>query len=174
MTIEWRNSVRHHILTNAWLLFLLAAGLNAQSVGSRAPGFSGRTADQKEIRLSDHAGRVVLLDIWASWCGPCKEEMPFLVKADSAFRDLGLSILAVNIDKDPKNAAAFLAGLKEKPSFPILLDGNAKIPPLYKPEGMPTTVLIDRKGVIRFRHTGFKTEKKDAFLAEIRGLLNEK
>lgn len=100
--------------------------------------------------------------------------MPFLVGADSAFRDLGLSILAVNIDKDPKNASSFLAGLKKRPSFPILLDGKAMIPPLYKPDGMPTTVLIDRKGVIRFRHTGFKPEKSDAFLTEIRGLLNEK
>jgi thiol-disulfide isomerase/thioredoxin len=172
--IDWRRFMGNKTLMNACLPFLLVGCLNAQSIGSQAPAFTGVTAEQKEIRLSDHAGRVVLLDIWASWCGPCKEEMPFLVQADSAFRDLGLTILAVNIDKDPKNAAAFISGLKRKPLFPILLDGGAKIPPLYKLDGMPTTVLIDRKGVIRFRHTGFKSEKKDAFWAEIRGLLNEK
>jgi thiol-disulfide isomerase/thioredoxin len=158
----------------AALTILFTGVLNAQSVGSPAPGFTGVTADRKDVRLSDFAGRVVLIDIWASWCGPCKEEMPFLVKADSAFRELGFSVLAVNIDKDPKNAETFLAGLKRRPSFPILLDGAARIPPLYRLEGMPTTVLIDRKGVVRFRHTGFKPEKKDAFLAEIRELLNEK
>jgi thiol-disulfide isomerase/thioredoxin len=154
--------------------WMMAGALAGQTIGSKAPDFTGRTADGRAITLSGYIGRVVLVDIWASWCGPCKEEMPFLVEADSAFQAEGLSILAVNIDKDPKNAAAFLSGLKKKPGFPVLQDGSAKIPPLYKPEGMPTTVLIDRKGIIRYRHTGFKPEKKDAILAEIRGLLNEK
>jgi cytochrome c biogenesis protein CcmG, thiol:disulfide interchange protein DsbE len=135
--------------------------------------FEGRTADGKPVRLEDCAGKVVLLDFWASWCGPCKQEMPFLTELDSTYRGRGLSILAVNIDKNPKNTGTFLAGLRSKPAFPVLMDGASTIPPLYKLEGMPTTVLIDRKGLIRFRHTGFKPDKRESFRAEIEGLLNE-
>jgi thiol-disulfide isomerase/thioredoxin len=147
--------------------------LSAQAVNTKAPAFEGKTEEGRTIRLEAYTGKVVLLDFWASWCGPCREEMPFLVGLDDAYRDLGLVILAINIDRNAKNAEAFLSAMKTRPAFPILADRDSKIPPLYKLEGMPTTILVDRAGMIRFKHTGFKPEKKPQYREEIGALLNE-
>jgi len=130
--------------------------------------------DGKVVQLSDYKGKVVLLDIWASWCGPCRQEMPFLIETDNLYRDRGLVILAINIDKDIENVRKFISSLETNPAFPVILDKDARIPQLYQVKGMPTTVLIDRNGVIRYQHVGFKSEKKDEYLEEINTLLQEK
>ena len=153
---------------------ILANGAFAQLINKPAPLFSGTSMDGKTVQLSDYKGKVVLLDIWASWCGPCKKEMPFLIDIDKRYRDKGLVILAVNIDKDVQNIKKFISCLEVPPVFPVIIDNESKIPPLYQLKGMPTTVLIDREGLIRYRHTGFKDEKKDEYLKEISTLLGEK
>ncbi len=156
------------------MIFAWTNGVFAQSVNAPAPLFSGTTMDGKVVQLSDYKGKVVLLDIWASWCGPCQEEMPFLMDTYKQYNDQGLVILAVNIDNDVQNVQKFISRLEAPPAFPIILDKDSKIPPLYQVKGMPTTVLIDRNGLIRYQHKGFKSEKKDAYLKEINALLKEK
>ena len=146
----------------------------AQKIHDRAPEFSGASHEGKTIRLSDFAGKVVLLDFWASWCGPCKQELPFLIEQYSLNKDSGFVVHAVNVDKEAKNMNKFLAGLAVKPEFPIVHDPQSKICPLYELEGMPTSVLIDRKGIIRFRHVGFKPETKGDLVKEINALVREK
>lgn len=154
------------------VMIVLSAG--AQKINGSAQEFSGTSPDGKTVRLSDFQGKVVLLDFWASWCGPCKQEMPFLVEQYSQNRDKGFVVLAVNVDKDLKNLNKFLSGLDVKPEFPVIHDPQSKICPLYGLEGMPTSVLIDRKGIVRFRHVGFKPETKTEFIGEINALIAEK
>ncbi len=156
------------------LLFLFPVSfLHSQATGIAAPDFSAQTLDGKRVSLHDFHGKVILLDIWASWCGPCKQEIPFLAETDKQYREKGLVILAVNIDKKLENVRKFIDGCQTAPGFRILLDPDAGIPPLYEIKGMPTTLLIDRKGRIRFRHQGFKADATEDLLSEIRTLLGE-
>ena len=155
------------------MLFVWVVGLNGQGIDTPAPDLMGKTLDSQVVRLADFKGKVVLLDFWASWCGPCRQEMPFLTDLFKTRSGSDFIVLAVNIDRDSTNAVKFLNGLKEKPAFPILWDKTAMLPPLYKLEGMPTTILIDRNGIIRFRRTGFKPEKKMEYVNEIKKLLDE-
>jgi thiol-disulfide isomerase/thioredoxin len=158
------------------LLFstVLVVSEAAQKINGRAPEFSGASTEGETIRLSDFAGKAVLVDFWASWCGPCKQELPFLVEQYSMKKDSGFVVIAVNVDKDAKNLNRFLSGLAVKPDFSIVHDPQSKICPLYELEGMPTSVLIDRKGMVRFRHVGFKPETKEELIREINALVREK
>jgi thiol-disulfide isomerase/thioredoxin len=156
-----------------WIFCVYIIRVFSQTTGSAAPIFSGKTLDGKPVRLSDYRGRVILLDFWASWCKPCKEEFPFLIETDKHFNSRGLTILTVNIDKNIKNVRQFISGLETPPAFPVILDDKAGIPPLYKLEGMPTTILIDRNGLIRYIHVGFKSDKKAEYLEQIKTLLEE-
>jgi len=157
-----------------WIIFFWITNASAQSVNTVAPPFTGTLISGETVCLSDYQGKVVLLDIWASWCGPCQQEMPFLVESCQKFGKDGFVVLTINIDKDVKNIRKFVSKLEIPPDFPIVLDQDAKIPPLYQVEGMPTTLLIDRKGMVRYRHIGFKPENKDSYLEEITTLLKEK
>jgi thiol-disulfide isomerase/thioredoxin len=157
-----------------WLFSLALTVGYPQAIGTSAPPFSGTTIDGKVVQLSDYKGSVVLLDIWASWCGPCRQEMPYLIETDKQYRDQGLVILAVNIDKEKQNVDKFISSLEVAPTFPVILDPEARIPQLFQIKGMPTTVLIDRSGVVRYQHVGFKSDEKDVYLQEINTLLKEK
>lgn len=167
--------MRFRPLSPALLLLALAtlwvtAGDDAPAA---APEFSAETLDGQTVALSDYRGRVVLLDFWASWCGPCLQEMPFLVELQNAHADSEMIVLAVNIDNKAANARRFLEKLPAQPAFPILLDPGKTIPPLYDLEAMPTTVLIDRGGNIRFRHNGFSDDHRERITTEVETLLNE-
>ena len=143
-------------------------------VDSVAPNFSGYTASDTSIQLSDYIGKVVLIDFWASWCGPCRKEMPFLVELHEQFRKFGFEIIAINIDDEIKNMQGFISKLEKKPAFPILIDHKKKNPELYEIKAMPTTIFVDKKGKIRFWHNGFKESHQEKYIRELKTLLNEK
>ena len=140
-------------------------------VGNMAPEFKGETIDGKELKLSDYKGRVILLDFWASWCGPCQKELPFLFQMYDDNEDRNFIIIAVNIDKKLNSAQKFLEKLTEKAHFPIVWDSKSEIPALYNIESMPTTIFIDKEGVIRYIHTGFTDSSKDMLRNELDELL---
>ncbi|OGU17339.1 MAG: hypothetical protein A2X61_06815 [Ignavibacteria bacterium GWB2_35_12] len=140
-------------------------------VGNMAPDFKGETIDGKELNLSDYKGRVVLLDFWASWCGPCQKELPFLFQLYDDNDDKNFIIIAVNIDKKLNSAQKFLDKLTEKAHFPIVWDSKSVIPSLYQIESMPTTIFIDKIGTIRYIHTGFNDSSKDMLRLELEELL---
>ena len=119
------------------------------------------------------SGKVVLVDFWASWCGPCKQSFPVLNKLHNQYSSKGLVIVAIGVDDDPAKFKTFAE--KMKVSFPVVHDSAHKAAAAFGPATMPTSYLVDRKGVIRHIHTGFKGGKTEAeYIAEIEALLAEK
>lgn len=155
-------------------IFLSISILIAKNVGETAPEFTGKSFSGNEIKLADFQNKVIILDFWASWCGPCRKEMPFLIELHKKYKDKDFEILAINIDEKESKAQKFLKKLETQPNFPIIWDKNSKISPMYDLETMPTTYLIDKKGNIIFIHKGFKDSYKEDFYKEIEILLNEK
>ncbi len=164
--------------TVRFLLILVTAaflgrGLSQEKEDLPAPDFKGKTIKGNEIKLSDFKGKVVLLDFWASWCPPCREEMPQLVKFYKTHNNPDFQLIAVNIDNNAGNMQKFLDKLFPQPEFPIIEDDAQKIPALFNIEAMPTTIFIDKKGNIRYRHDGFKDSYVNDFNTELTQLLKE-
>jgi thiol-disulfide isomerase/thioredoxin len=132
---------------------------NGQNVGRPLPRFSvKRLNGEGEIRLASLRGKVLLLDIWASWCAPCKEEMPLL--DDIARRLRGkVEVIAISIDEDRASARAFV---ETRPRWALTLahDPDGRVPDLLHPPKMPTSYIVDSKGVVRAINSGF--ERGDA------------
>jgi cytochrome c biogenesis protein CcmG, thiol:disulfide interchange protein DsbE len=124
------------------------------------------------LDLPDMRGRVVYLDFWASWCGPCKQSFPWMESLKSAYGDLGLKIITVNLDADRADADKFLKQFH--PTFDVRFDPKGELAELYKVHGMPSSVLIDRHGVTRFTHVGFRPIDAATYEAQLRELLAEK
>lgn len=136
-----------------------------------APDFTLRGADGRNVRLDELRGQVVLVNFWATWCGPCREEMPRLETLYEKYRKSGFVLLGVNVDDDPHAALATAAKLNV--SFPVLLDTDKKVSKLYQLNTMPSTIVIDRDGKMRFLHRGYHAGTESDYEQQIRGLLKE-
>ena len=146
--------------------FAIAAGSS-----ERAPDFTLQTTSGKTVSLDQLKGDVVMVNFWATWCGPCRQEMPKLDALYKEYHRLGFDLLGVNVETDPSGVPKFL---KETPvSFKILLDRKNDVSKLYKVVAMPSTVLIDRKGNVRYVHHGYEPGYENTYQTEIRGLLLE-
>lgn len=122
--------------------------------------------------LTNLRGRVVYLDFWASWCGPCKQSFPWMQAMKETYERQGLTVVAVNLDSGRADANKFLAQFK--PTFDVRFDPRGELAESYKIEGMPSSVLIDRHGVTRFTHVGFRPVDGAIYEAQLRELLAEK
>jgi peroxiredoxin len=136
-----------------------------------APDFTLRSIDGKNLRLHEQRGQVVLVNFWATWCGPCKQEMPHLDRLYDKYRASGFVLLGVNIDQDAGQAKAYAQRLGLK--FPILLDADKKVSKLYDVGSMPSTVLIDRDGRVRQVHLGYREGLEETYEKQIRELVKE-
>jgi peroxiredoxin len=155
----------------AALSLLVSAGAaGAMEIGKPAPAFSARAlAGDKNHSLAQYRGKVVFLDFWASWCGPCTTSLPMLEELRQEFPADAFQILAVNVDKDPGKARAFLARFPI--GYPSVSDPEGKLPETYGLETMPSSYLIDRQGVVRYVHEGFRPKDIDEIRARIREVL---
>ena len=139
---------------------------------SLAPSFSLPSRTGEVLSLDKLKGQVVMLNFWASWCGPCRTEMPLLDQMHKRYSSLGFTLVGVNVEPDAKGAEAWLS--KQKPvSFPIAFDTDSKVSKMYKVAGMPSTVFVDRKGNIRVMHKGYKPGDENIYLTQIRSMLKE-
>ena len=160
------------LFTTALLLtFALNSAHAVATAQAQAPDFTLRSAEGRNLRLQEQRGQVVLVNFWASWCAPCKQEMPHLNRLYDKYRSSGFTLLAVNIDDNPSHGAATAArwGLK----FPVLLDADKTVTRLYDLGSMPATVLIDRDGRVRYLHRGYREGVEEAYERQIRELVKE-
>jgi thiol-disulfide isomerase/thioredoxin len=125
--------------------------------------------NRKEIRLSDLRGKVVLLDIWASWCVPCKDEMPVLDDLARRYQRKGVEVLAVSIDEDRGAAEQFLKRRKRW-ALTVGHDPAGALPDRLQPPKMPTSYLIDRQGILREVNAGFERGDGEKIEAQLQGL----
>jgi cytochrome c biogenesis protein CcmG, thiol:disulfide interchange protein DsbE len=124
------------------------------------------------VDIAGLRGRVVYLDFWASWCLPCKQSFPWMQRLNDAYQAEGLSILAVNLDADRADADKFLR--RFHPTFDVRFDPRGTSAEHYGVKGMPSSLLIDRRGVTRFTHVGFTPADASAAESQVRALLEEK
>jgi len=154
------------------VLAAAAAGANAAVTPSTsAPDFTLPSLDGPNLRLQEQRGRVVMINFWASWCGPCRVEMPHLARLYEKYRGSGFTVLAVNIDESPQKAASLASQLGMR--FPVLLDTDKKVSRLYDLSTMPSTVLVDRDGRVRYVHRGYRDGYEETYDKQIRELLRE-
>ncbi len=136
---------------------------------SAAPDFTLHTMNGPNMRLQEQRGRVVMVNFWATWCGPCRQEMPQLNRLYEKYHAAGFVLLGVNVDDDQRKAAE-VAG-KLGVTFPVLLDTDKTVSKLYDLSTMPSTVIIDRDGKVRYVHRGYLTGYEDNYEKQIRELL---
>lgn len=139
--------------------------------GNVAPDFTLKSAEGRNLRLQEQRGQVVLVNFWASWCGPCRQELPQLDKLYEKYRASGFVLLAVNVDDDASKALA--TSTKLGMHFPVLLDTDKHVSKLYELASMPATVLIDRDGRVRYLHKGYRDGFEATYERQIRELLKE-
>ena len=145
----------------------VSAGLKQTS----APDFTLKSYTGENLRLSEYRGEVVLINFWASWCGPCRQEMPVLSELHDKYRALGFTVLGVNVEADSSKARKLL---QEQPvSFPVVFDNDSVVSKQYDVVAMPSTVLVDRDGNMRYLHKGYKPGLEAVYQQQVRDLIRE-
>lgn len=159
------------IICGALLAATGAAGALTELAGATAPDFVLKSTAENNLRLSEYRGRVVLINFWATWCGPCRQEMPVLEKLHQKYERSGLTVLGVNMDEDPRDAREMAKALRV--SFPVLFDLEKNVSRTYDVDAMPATVLVDRDGTVRYIHRGYRPGVEDQYIQRVRALLKE-
>jgi peroxiredoxin len=151
------------------LTLLLATGV--QAAGTAAPDFALPARDGGTVHLSSLKGQVVMINFWATWCGPCRQEMPLLAKLQAKYEPLGFTLLGVNIEPDSTAAQEWLKGMTV--DFPILFDRQNDVAAHFGVQGMPSSVFIDRTGNVRYVHQGYRPGDESKYADMIRALVKE-
>jgi thiol-disulfide isomerase/thioredoxin len=161
----------NHRLAALALGVVLSAPALAVSPAGPAPGFELASMAGKNVNLAQYKGQVVMINFWASWCGPCRQEMPLLEQLHKKYKPMGFTMVGVNVEPDSSKAVDWL---KATPvTFPILFDTKSEVSKLYSVQGMPSTVIVDRKGNLRWLHRGYKPGDENEYLNQIRALVRE-
>lgn len=136
------------------------------SVGNRARDFTLESLDGGKVSLSDYKDQVVLVNLWATWCPPCRAEIPDLEAAYRAHKDEGFVVLGVNVEESAQAIEPFVADLDM--TYPVLLDERGQVMNDYRALGLPISLLVDREGVIQERHVGILTASQlERYLSEL-------
>ena len=159
------------LLAVAASVLLLAGSLTAGTMDTPAPDFTLKSSSGKNLKLSEHRGDVVLINFWASWCGPCRQEMPLLSELHDKYKALGFTVLGVNVEQDSGDAKKLLEDMPV--SFPVLFDNDSTVSKQYDVVAMPSTVLVDRNGRMRYLHKGYKPGEEEIYLEMVRSLIRE-
>ncbi|MGQ0430090.1 MAG: TlpA disulfide reductase family protein [Gammaproteobacteria bacterium] len=161
----------------AALLLALAASLplsGATTAGApvAAPEFRLANRAGGQVTLSSLRGQVVMINFWASWCGPCRQEFPALDQIYRKYKPMGFTLVGINVESEKSDAERFLG---QRPvSFPILFDPKNEVSGDYGVRAMPTTVLVDRRGRLRWTHMAYKPGDEAKYIEQVRAALREK
>jgi len=170
MKFNLSKTTRHYLLVLTCLIAWSGVAESA-TISGPAPNFTLKSLSGKNIKLSELTGNVVLINFWASWCRPCRQEMPLLNAIYNKYKPLGFTVLGVNVEEQVDNAKSFIS---ERPvDFPILLDSKNQVSELYKVIAMPTTVVIDRDGNMRFLHQGYQSGDEAEYHKMVKKLVRE-
>ncbi|MBI5562650.1 MAG: TlpA family protein disulfide reductase [Deltaproteobacteria bacterium] len=155
-------------------LYARARSAGAGMINEAAPVVVLRNLAGKTVSLGDLKGKVVFVDFWASWCGPCKQELPEINRFITKYKDSDAVVLAVNIDKTRSNVDEFLSKIQNiSNKMLIVLDPDAKVVASYNARMMPTSFIIDKTGVVRYIHFGYRENDPDTWAEEVEGLLKQ-
>ncbi|MFN8579734.1 MAG: TlpA disulfide reductase family protein [Gemmatimonadaceae bacterium] len=144
-----------------------AASARPVTVGQPAPPYAAANLDGARVATPALAGRVVLLNVWATWCAPCRDEIPFLERLHKADAPRGLTIVGVSVDADGENDKVAAFAKEMGMTYAIWRDPEQRILSEYMAIGVPASYLIDRKGVLRWKHVGIIHETDARFLASL-------
>ncbi|OYD07834.1 thiol-disulfide oxidoreductase ResA [Paludifilum halophilum] len=144
----------------AFALYQTISGKQSKSpeVGEKAPDFELKTLDGETMKLSDLRGQAVLINFWATWCEPCRDEMPAIQNVYDRYKEQGFEVVAVNIAEAPVSVRGFARQLEL--DFPILLDRDRKVTNQYDIGPIPSSLLIDQEGKVVRKHSGQMQEKQ--------------
>ncbi|MDY6827926.1 MAG: TlpA disulfide reductase family protein [Pseudomonadota bacterium] len=162
-----------------WLRMLLLgcvlSGITGWSIATvpdaEAPDFVLKSHSGENLRLSELKGQVVMINFWASWCGPCRQEMPLLDALHRKYQKLGFTLLGVNVEKDTAAARRFISDVPV--SFPVLFDQKNTVSRSFDVSGMPSTVVLDRDGRVRYQHAGYVPGDETRYSEVVRELLRQ-
>ena len=138
-------------------------------LGASLLALSSTLTHADTLNLDQYKGKVVYVDFWASWCGPCRESFPWMKKMQQQYGKDGLVIIAINVDQDKKLADKFLSEFK--PEFNVLFDKDGKLAEDFKVSSMPSSYVLDIEGKPRFKHKGFHLDKQSQYETELNSLL---
>jgi peroxiredoxin len=153
------------------LMTMATAQSHAVAVQDEAPDFTLKNLDGSNLRLEEYRGQVVLINFWASWCGPCRQEMPLLDRLHHRYEDTGFAVLGVNVEGEAEPAQEVVD--KTNVTFPVLIDAEQKVSEMYSLEAMPSTVVVDRDGVVRYIHRGYKPGDEAKYIEVVKALIRE-
>lgn len=176
MTLQFRAPARKRalrplvaVLVGMLLVAAYTPSALAIGAGTLAPEIGLKDLSGRGVSIASLKGKVVLVDFWASWCAPCREELPVLETLYKKYRARGFEVVGVNLDQSPDNVQRFLSGMPL--SFRVVHDRGRAVADRYAPAKMPSSFLIDRKGVVRHVHAGFRASDRSALDQQIASLL---
>ena len=164
-------TLKNSIIALIFSIFAASSLASSGLEGHTAPDFALKSSTGDNLRLSEYRGDVVMINFWATWCGPCRQEMPLLDELYTRYKRVGFNLLGVNIDDDSGRAMDMIEELGV--NFPVLFDARKEVSKLYEVEAMPVTVIVDREGTVRYVHHGYKPGYEQMYLDQIRSLLRE-
>jgi peroxiredoxin len=154
------------------LLFLVVASQSSAKITEgMAPDFTLKSLAGENIKLSEHRGEVIMINFWASWSGPSREELPLLNALYKRYKNKGFTLFGVNVEDDLDKAKSLLREVQV--SFPILLDEKNEVSKMYKVDSMPSTIILDRDGNMRYLHHGYVSGYEDEYQKQVRELMRE-
>lgn len=162
--------IRQLAWTAAVIAGLAALPVQAVTMNEPAPDFTLTSLESSNLRLEELRGQVLLINFWASWCGPCRQEMPILDRLHQRYENTGFAVLGINVESEGP-ARQLLE--KIPVTFPVLIDVNQQVSELYRLDAMPTTVLVDRDGVVRYVHRGYRPGDEAKYIEIVKELISE-
>lgn len=164
-----KSRIKPWVAVCAIVVSLAASSAHAVTEGEAAPDFTLPSLTGGNLRLEEYRGKVVLVNFWASWCGPCRQEMPILDQIHKRYGSLGFAVLGVNVEAERSKArqVAERTGV----SFPLVFDEAQTVSEAWAIESMPYSVLIDRSGKVRYIHKGYKPGDERQYVDALKAVL---